>query len=71
MTDRARLHQKLNAIEAELPALIREHTDPAELWPAFAGIADEVLDAAGPDLYEWVADKIDGMLSFHGLTARH
>lgn len=71
MTDRARLQQKLNAVEAELPRLIAEYPDPAELWPAFAGIADEVLDSAGSDLHEWVADKIEGMLSFHGLSAHH
>jgi hypothetical protein len=48
MTERARLQQKLNTVEAELPCLIPEHPDPADLWPAFAGMVDDVLDFACP-----------------------
>jgi hypothetical protein len=68
MTTRATLQGALNRIEAHLPHLLEQFPEPAECWPAFAGEADAVLEDAGPE-HDWVADKLESMLTFHGAPA--
>lgn len=68
MTQRAQLQKALNLIEAYLPGLLDAYPDPADFWPAFAGEADAVLEGAGEE-HEWVADKLESMLNFHGAPA--
>lgn len=68
---RPELQTRLNALEAQLPALVREHPDPADFWPAYAGVADEIVDAAGADDCEWVDDRLEEMLRHHGAPELH
>ncbi|WP_130618096.1 hypothetical protein [Dyella amyloliquefaciens] len=68
MTPRAHLQKALNLIEGHLPRLLDEYPDPADFWPAFAGEADSLLEEAGQE-HEWVADKLESMLTFHGAPA--
>ena len=63
---RAQLREHLNVLEARLPAMIHAHPDPADFWPQFAGHADVITDAAGPDDFEWVQERLDDMLRHHG-----
>ena len=70
MNDRARLQKALNRIEGQLPGLLDAHHDPADFWPAFAGEADAILEGAGDD-FDWVADRLESMLAFHGAPAPH
>lgn len=63
---RPTLQQHMNELEDRLPALIRDLPDPAEFWPTFAGLADAIADAAGPDDFEWVQERMDAMLRHHG-----
>lgn len=67
---RAQLQQLLNDIEAEIPSLLRKYPDEAEFWPEFAGLVDGIADAANPADSEWVDDRIEAMLAFHGIRAQ-
>lgn len=59
------LNAQLEALEAGLPVLIAQHPDDADFWPAFAGQADVIEDAAG-DHGLWVHARIAQMLAQHG-----
>lgn len=66
MTTRADLQKALNRIEAYLPGLLDAHPEPSEFWPAFAGEADALLEDAPSEHHDWVAERLEGMLAFHG-----
>jgi hypothetical protein len=66
MITRADLQKALNRIEAYLPGLLDAHPDPADFWPVFAGEADVILNVAPPHEHQWVEDKLESMLNFHG-----
>lgn len=66
MADLNTLNLLLNDLEAALPNMMRDYPDPADFWPAFAGLADVIEDSAGVH-YEIVANRIDRMLQKHGL----
>lgn len=65
MTTRAALQKALNRIEAYLPHLLEQFPEPGEFWAAFADEASIVLERAGQE-HDWVADKLESMLTFHG-----
>lgn len=67
---RNREQMQLNRLLAKLPCLQQEFPDPADFWPAFAGLADLIVDAAGPDDLDWIACQINAMLEAHGLLVR-
>jgi len=69
MGPRAQLQKALNRLEACLPGLLDAHPDPADFWPAFAGEADVILDGAPTHEQEWVVDRLESMLTFHGAPA--
>ncbi|AIF48145.1 hypothetical protein HY57_13185 [Dyella japonica A8] len=66
MTTRAQLQKALNRLEAYLPHLLDQFPEPENFWPAFAGEADPVLDGAPAHDHDWVADRLESMLRFHG-----
>jgi len=68
MTDRAILQKALNRLEGYLPHLLEQFPELGEFWPAFAGEAEIVLEGAGQEA-DWVADKLESMLTFHGAPA--
>lgn len=61
---------QLNRLLATLPYLQQEFPDPADFWQAFAGLADLIIDAAGPDDFDWIACQINAMLEARGLLVR-
>jgi len=69
MTNRDDLQKALNRIEGHLPGLLDAHTDASDFWPAFAGEADAVLEGAPAEHHDWVAGKLESMLTFHGAPA--
>lgn len=68
MTTRAALQKALNRIEARLPHLLEQYPESADFWSAFAGEAEAIVEGAGQE-HDWVTDKIEGMLLFHGAPA--
>lgn len=56
------LQQHLNVLEAQLPDMVRALPDEADFWPAFAGYADVIVEAAGEADCEWVHERLDAML---------
>ena len=67
MKTRAELTTLIDALEAAMPALVRDNPDPADFWPAFAGHADVIEDSAetGADAL-YVQERIDQLLAKHG-----
>jgi hypothetical protein len=64
------LQRRLAELEAQMPQLMRDHPDRGELMSAFAGIADDILDAAGIDDDEWAFGEIERILDAFGLADR-
>lgn len=58
---------QLNRLLVQLPRLQQEFPDPGDFWPAFAGLVDLIVDAAGPDDGDWIACQINAMLEARGL----
>jgi hypothetical protein len=65
MTNRLALQKALNRVEAHLPYLLDQFPDPGDFWSAFAGETEAVIGGAGQEA-DWVADKLESMLTFHG-----
>lgn len=63
---RSQLEDLLAKLDAELPSMIRDHPDDADFWPAFAGEADVIEDAADAADYDWAMNAIDALLVKHG-----
>lgn len=64
---RADLVTQLEALELALPDILARCTDEADFWPEFAGIADEIVEAALPEDHDYVAGRIDSMLKNAGM----
>lgn len=67
---RDELEAELQLLDEAMPAVIDECTvdgdlDEAAFWPAFAGMADTILDAASSDDYDWVNQRTDAILKKH------
>lgn len=60
-----KLAGQLDALEARLPELIRDHRDPADFWEAFLAVADPLEEQAGAHQGE-VQRRIADMLAVHG-----
>lgn len=68
MANRIALQKALNRLEGYLPHLLEQFPEPLEFWQAFGLKADQALDGAGVER-DWVAGKLESMLSFHGAPA--
>lgn len=65
---RDELQVVLNRITVQMPRLLREHPDVGEFAVAFAGLADEVTERAGPDDCDWVSEQLSAILKRHAIT---
>ena len=63
---RPELDAALDALEQRLPGII-EKTRPEDVMEAFAGEADPIREAAGPEDAEHVNDRLQCMLRDAGL----
>lgn len=68
MTTQDELQIKLNRLVVAIPRLHRENPDSEDFVAAFAGEADVILDSAPPELFDWVATSLEGMLGIHGAS---
>lgn len=69
MTDVSDVVQKrLNRLYLRTRLLCRELPEPADFWPEFAGLADEILDDASPDECEAVEARLEAILADNGLN---
>lgn len=59
------LAHRLDALEAELPALIQAKPEPADFWEAFLAVVDPLEDQAGAHQAA-VHQRIASMLAAHG-----
>lgn len=66
MLDLTTLDNRLDALQASLPALKEQYPEPGEFIIAFAGSADVLEDQAGPHAAH-VAQRIREMLTAEGL----
>lgn len=53
----AELQRQVDLLEAEVPRWLEEHPDPADFWPLFAGVADDIEDSAGEHCRE-ISERI-------------
>lgn len=70
MATREDLLLMLRDLEEQIPELQRRCPDAADFWPEFSPRADAIRWAGGSDHDEWIWDRIDSMLRFHGLAMR-
>ena len=72
MKTRAELAALLDALEQAMPAMVSDHPDPADFWPAFAGQADGIEDAAGSgEDAVYVQGRIETILANFGFETLH
>lgn len=64
---REELQRRITKLEADMPALMAEYPDPGDFNSAFAGLADEVTDNAGPADDQWAFEQIDRILEKYDL----
>ena len=62
MKTRTELDAAFDSLAEQLPSMIAENPDEADFWPAFAGVADEIIDNAGAPDCEYVSNRIETML---------
>lgn len=67
-SSRDQLELDLQQLHDQVPRLLRGNEDRDEFWPAFATLADPILEAAGPDDYDWVSAQITGILQSNDIT---
>ncbi|OJW42485.1 MAG: hypothetical protein BGO50_01760 [Rhodanobacter sp. 67-28] len=63
---RDELQALLKTLGDQMPVLVREHPDDGDFWANFAGASDFILDAAGPDDFDWVLEQINALLIANG-----
>jgi len=59
---RVQIQKKLDALEAALPQLIKDHEERADFLCAFAGEADEITENVSAADDVWAGEQLDQML---------
>ena len=54
---RAELHHQVDFLESQVPFWLEEYPEPADFWPLFAGVADEIEDQSGEHCHE-ISERI-------------
>lgn len=67
MSHQEDLQGMLGRLDAEVAAGLRDNPDPDAFWPTFAAQSNTVLEAAGPDDFDWVSAEISAILARHGI----
>lgn len=66
MTPREVLQQRLDELEAMMPALVRDHPEREDLMQEWCGYADRITEDATADTYAWAHAALDDMLTRYG-----
>ncbi|MEX1826749.1 hypothetical protein [Luteibacter sp. CQ10] len=69
MSQRDDLERMLGRLDAEVESDLRDNPDPDAFWPAFAQKSNAVLEAAGPEHFDWVSSEVSAILHRHGVSA--
>ncbi len=62
MKTRAELDAMLDALDAEIPAMLKQCPDDGDFWAEFAGHADAIEDAARGEDCAYVTQRLDVMI---------
>lgn len=54
----AELHRQVDLLESHVPAWVKERPEPADFWPLFAGVADEIEGQAGEHHSHDISERI-------------
>lgn len=65
--NRSELDSILDELEKELPALLKDTEDEEDFLMAFAALSDAIEDSVDPEDLPYVRQRIDAMLSKHGV----
>lgn len=68
MTHRDDLQRMLDRLATEVQVGLHENPDPDAFWPTFATQSNLVLEAAGPDYFDWVSSEVSAILMKHGIS---
>jgi hypothetical protein len=68
MTHRDDLQRMLDRLATEVQAGLHENPDPDAFWPTFATQSNFVLEAAGPEHFDWVSSEVSSILMKHGIS---
>jgi hypothetical protein len=66
MATREALQQRLDALEAMMPALVRDHPARDDLMQEFCGYADRITEDTTAETDAWANAALDDMLTRHG-----
>ncbi len=58
----------LERLDSEVARDLHDNPDPDAFWPAFAQKSNAVLEAAGPDHFDWVSAEVSAILQRHGVA---
>ncbi|QDE40084.1 hypothetical protein FIV34_13080 [Luteibacter pinisoli] len=67
MSHRDDLQGMLGRLDTEVGTGLRDNPDPDAFWPTFATLSNTVLEAAGPEHFDWVSSEISAMLARYGI----
>jgi hypothetical protein len=68
MTHHDDLQRMLDRLAIEVEAGLHENPDPDAFWPTFATQSNLVLEAAGPEHFDWVSSEVSAILMKHGIS---
>jgi len=66
--NRSELDSILDELERELPMLLQDTDDQEDFLMAFAALSDAIEDNTDPEDLPYVRQRIDQMLSKHGVN---
>jgi len=65
---RERLKKSLSIVDSAIPRLKSEFPDEETFWPAFAVLADDVVENLTDADGEWAYAELDAIMNKHGLS---
>ena len=68
MTERKALQAMLDRLASDVEAGLHVNPDPDAFWPTFATQSSLVLEAAGPEHFDWVSSEVSAILMKHGIS---
>jgi len=65
---RERLQRALSIVDSAIPRLKSEYQDDETFWPAFAALADDVVENLTDADGEWAYAELDAIMKKHALS---
>jgi len=67
---REQMAKTLSIIDSAIPRLKSEFPEEEQFWPAFAGMADQVIENLTETDGEWAYAELDAIMHKHGLSEK-